>query len=95
MGVTIVLSVGTGGTIYKGQRLFVEGNELAAMQILRELARLRIMLPPLQAKTFTAKADTIYFLATNPVGSALPLDSLSRELQYQVRFERAVGPSAY
>ena len=80
---------------YKGQRLFVEGSELAAVRILRELTRLRITLPPLPAKTFTAKADTIYFLATDPVGSALSLDSLSRELQYQVCFERAVGPSAY
>ena len=80
---------------YKGQTLFVAGFDLLAMQILRELARLRIMLPPLREKTFSAKADVIYYLATDPAGSTLPLDSLSRELQYQVQFERAVGPGTW
>ena len=54
------------------QTLFVAGYVLMAMQILRDLPRLRIMLPPLREKRFSAKADVISYLATDPVGSTLP-----------------------
>ena len=85
---------------YWAQQLYVAGvddrkKEEAAISIIRELARLRLVQPPLRGNALTAKAEVIYYLATDPVGCTLSTDMLPRVLQFQVRYERAVGPDGF